>query len=124
VERVIAPDSTILLDYMLHRFTNLIKRLLVYPENMLKNLEKTRGLIHSQRILLELAKKGLNRNKAYQMAQRDAMRCLKEASDFKEIVLADTEIRANLSEEEIEEIFDLDYHTRYIDQIFERVFKE
>ena len=124
VERIIAPDSTILLDYMLHRFTNLIDNLLVYPENMQKNLDKTQGLIHSQRILLELAKKGIDRDEAYRMVQRNAMQSWKKASDFKTAILSDPEIIEILGEEEIENFFDLAYYIRYVDQIFNRVFNE
>ncbi len=124
VERIIAPDSTILLDYMLNRFTNLLAKLLVYPENMLNNLKKTKGLIYSQGILLELAKKGLSRDEAYRLVQKNAMQSWKESSDFKQAILADPQIREVLEEGEVEKIFAPAYHTRHIDRIFERVFKE
>jgi adenylosuccinate lyase len=124
VERVIAPDSTILLDYMLHRFTTIIDKLLVYPNNMMTNLEKTRGLIYSERLLLELTKKGGSREEAYAMVQRNAMKVWEEGTDFKQEVLKDREVMGLLSREEIDECFDLRGHLGHIDDIFERVFGE
>jgi len=120
-ERVILPDSTLALDYMLHKFIEVIKGLKVYPDNMLKNLVLTRGLIFSQRVLLALMDKGLTRQKAYDLVQRQAMRCWQEGSDFKENLAKDKEISQYLKEEEFAEIFDLGYYLRNINTIFKQV---
>jgi adenylosuccinate lyase len=122
VERVIIPDSTILIDYMLNKFTNLIDNLLVYPENMKKNLEMTGGLIFSQRILLELAQKGVTREKAYEIVQRNAMKTWLEHEDFQKLIRQDSEIKKYLSKKEIDECFELKHHLRHVDTIFKRVF--
>ncbi len=122
VERVILPDSTILLSYMTNLMVNLIKNLVVYPENMKKNLLKTQGLIFSQRVLLELAKKGVSREDAYQRVQRNAMSARKNGKSFKNLLLADKEIRKNLSEKDIKRVFSVKYHLKNIDFIFNRVF--
>jgi adenylosuccinate lyase len=122
VERVIVPDSTILTDYMLSRMTGLIERLVVYPENMKKNLELLKGLIFSQQILLALADAGATREDAYTMVQTQAMRVWAEKHDFKTLILEDKEIAKYLSSEKIEEIFDVTYHLKYIDEIYDRVF--
>ncbi|HUU51172.1 MAG TPA: adenylosuccinate lyase, partial [Nitrospinota bacterium] len=124
VERIIIPDSTILLDYMLFKFTDLIDTLLVYPENMKRNLKMTHGLIYSQRILLELAKKGITREKAYELVQRNALESWEEGVEFYELVSSDEEIKKLLTKEELDACFDLDYHLKHVDTIFERVFKE
>jgi len=124
VERVIAPDSTILLDYMLNRAINLIDNLLVYPDNMMKNVEKTKGLIFSEGLMLELAKRKISREEAYAMIQRNAMRVWEEETDFKEEVLKDPDITKVLSRKEIEECFDLKSHLRHVDEIFKRVFED
>jgi len=124
VERVIAPDSTILIDFMLHRLGNILKNLVVYPERMLENLRKTGGLIFSQQVLMRLAEKGLERQKAYVMVQRNAMRVWEEGRSFQDLLLADGEIRKYLDKDEIEKIFDLKYHLKHVDAIFERVFGE
>ena len=121
VERVILPDSTVLLDYMLVKFTNLMDNLVVYPENMLKNLKLTRGLIFSQRVLLALIEKGLLREEAYELVQRNAMQTWRTEQEFKELVKKDQKIIEYLNSAEIEEIFDFDYHTKHIDYIFKRV---
>ena len=120
VERIILPDATILLDYMLHRFSGVIEKLMVYPENMLENMEKTHGLVFSQRLLLMLIDKGLNRENAYDTVQPLAMKAWEEKRDFQELVKADQTIRENLSESEIEQAFDLAHHTRRVDEIFSR----
>ncbi|UCD83912.1 MAG: adenylosuccinate lyase [Deltaproteobacteria bacterium] len=120
VERVICPDSTILVDFMLNRITNLIDKLVVYPERMKENLELTRGQIFSQQLLLELARKGASREQAYRFVQRSAGKSKKE--DFKQEVLKDKDIRRYLSKEEVEACFDPRYHLRYVDLIFKRVF--
>lgn len=122
VERVIAPDTTILIDYILNRFTGIIKNLVIYPERMEKNLNILKGLIFSQQILLSLAESGVTREDAYRMVQTQAMRVWKDEQDFKTLILKDKEICSHLSEEKIEEIFDLNYHLKYINAIFDRVF--
>lgn len=123
VERVIIPDSTILIDYMLCKFKDLIDNLLVYPENMKRNIEMTHGLIYSQRILLELAKKGITREKAYELVQRNALKSWEEGVEFYELVSNDNGIKKLLTKEELDTCFDLDYHLKHVDTIFERVFK-
>jgi adenylosuccinate lyase len=120
-ERVIIPDSTILLDYMLNKFIEVVTGLNVYPDNMLANLVRTRGLIFSQRVLLELMDKGLTRQKAYDLVQRLSMKSWKESSDFKENLLKDKEALLYLSPKELDKIFDLDYYLRHVDKIFHRV---
>ncbi|MBW1900366.1 MAG: adenylosuccinate lyase [Deltaproteobacteria bacterium] len=122
VERVIGPDSTILTDYMLHRMTGIIDRLVVHSDRMIENLNKMKGLTFSQQILMKLATKGLERQEAYVMVQRNAMKVWEEGLDFKGLILADQEIGKHLNKNEIEELFDLDYHLKYVDEIFERVF--
>jgi adenylosuccinate lyase len=124
VERVIAPDSTILVDYMLHRLTTIIDNLLVYPENMVRNLEKTKGLIFSERLMLELTKRKISREDAYSVVQRNAMRVWEEGTDFKQEILKDAEITEVLSRKEIEDCFDLHGHLGHVDEIFKRVFEE
>ena len=120
VERIILPDATILLDYMLHRFSSVIEKLMVYPENMLENMEKTHGLVFSQRLLLMLIDKGLNRENAYDTVQPLAMKAWEEKRDFQDLVKSDQTILENLSESEIEQAFDLAHHTRRVDEIFTR----
>ena len=124
VERVIAPDSTILLDYMLNRAINIIDNLLVYPDNMMKNVEKTKGLIFSEGLMLELTKRKISREEAYAMVQRNAMRVWEEETEFKEEVLKDPDITKVLSRKEIEECFDLKSRLRYVNEIFKRVFED
>ncbi len=123
-ERVIMPDSTILLDYMLNKFIEVIDGLLVYPENMLNNLVKTKGLFFSQRVLLELMDKGLARLEAYDLVQRCAMQVWKENVDFKETLLSDLGVSKYLTKGDLERIFDLDYYLRNINKIFSRVFAQ
>lgn len=124
VERVIGPDGTILMDFMLNRCVGLIENLVVYPENMLKNLNQMRGLIFSQRVLLKLATAGASREQAYSLVQRNAMKVWEQGKDFLEELLADTDVRGYLPEEEIREAFDLGYHMKHVDTIFARVFGE
>ena len=124
VERMIGPDATVTLDFALARLTGVIEKLVVYPENMEKNLNKFRGLVHSQRVLLALTQAGVSREDAYRLVQRNAMRVWQEGADFLEELLADKDVRAALSEEEIREKFDLSYHTKHVDTIFGRVFGE
>jgi len=124
VERMIGPDATVTLDFALARLTGLIENLVVYPENMEKNLNKFRGLVHSQRVLLALTQAGVSREDSYRLVQRNAMKVWEQGADFLEELLADKDVRAALSEEEIREKFDLGYHTKHVDTIFKRVFGE
>lgn len=124
VERVIGPDATILAHFMLHRFTRLVAEMRVYPERMRENLEITGGLVYSQRLLLELARKGVARQTAYVFVQRNAMKFYEEGMDFLEALLADEELRTYLDEGEIRAVFDLGYHTQHVDTVFQRVFGE
>jgi adenylosuccinate lyase len=124
VERVIAPDSTILLDYMLDRMTRLIDQLVVHPQNMKRNLERTRGMIFSEGVLLKLVQKGLSREEAYALVQRAAFRALQGGKDFRRILLQDRSILQHLKPREIQECFDLSYWLRHVDSIFRRVFKK
>ena len=120
-ERVILPDSTILLDYLLVRFREILEGMRVYPESMRRNLNATRGVIFSQQVLLTLAKAGASREAAYHMVQRNAMRAWEEGEEFKTLLLNDPDVRAVLSEGAIESCFDLGYHLRHVDEIFRRV---
>lgn len=122
VERMIGPDATVTLDFALARMTSVIDKLLVYPENMMRNLNKFRGLVHSQRVLLALTQAGVSREDSYRLVQRNAMKVWEEGKDFLEELLADQEVRAALSEADIREKFDLGYHTKHVDTIFKRVF--
>ena len=122
VERVIAPDATIALDFALARLASLIDRLIVYPENMRRNLDRLGGLVNSQRFLLALTQKGASREEAYRLVQRNAMPVWRGEGDFKTLLTKDAEVRRYLSEEEIAKEFDLDYHLKHVDTIFERVF--
>jgi len=122
VERVIAPDATILIDYMLNRFTSLIENLIVYPENMKANLEKMGGLIYSEAVLLLLTKKGLSREEAYGVVQRNAMRGWEKGEDFKTLLSQDEGIKRLLTQEELDAVFDVRSHLKHIDDIFRRVF--
>lgn len=123
VERVIGPDATVLLDFMLHRFAGVVEGLVVYPENMMANLEQTGGLVFSQRVLLALVGKGLERQQAYVYVQRNAMPVWEEGKDFLTLLLADEGVRENLSEDEVRDCFSLEWHQRHVDSIFDRVFK-
>ncbi len=122
VERGIGPDATIHLDFALARLTGVIEKLVVYPGNMMSNLNKFRGLVHSQRVLLALTQKGVSREDAYRLVQRNAMKVWEEGKDFMTELKGDAEVTAVLSEAEIEEKFDLGYHTKHVDTIFARVF--
>ncbi len=122
VERMIGPDATITLDFALARLTGVIDKLLVYPDNMMKNMNKFRGLVHSQRVLLALTQAGVSREDSYRLVQRNAMRVWEEDRDFLTELLADEDVRKALSEEEIRDKFDLGYHTKHVDTIFRRVF--
>lgn len=120
VERVILPDSCILLDYMLHLFNRVIENLNIYPENMRINLEKTLGLVFSQRVMLALIGKGVLRETAYEWVQRNALYAWANKCDFQFLVLEDKDIMSKLNPQEVEKLFDYDYHTKNIDYIFER----
>jgi adenylosuccinate lyase len=122
VERMIGPDATITLDFALARMAGVIEKLLVYPDNMLKNMNKFRGLIHSQRVLLALTQAGVSREDSYRLVQRNAMKVWEHGKDFLEELLADADVRAALPEAAIREKFDLGYHTKHVDTIFRRVF--
>ncbi|WP_127900479.1 adenylosuccinate lyase [Solirhodobacter olei] len=124
VERAIGPDATITLDFALNRLAGVIEKLLVYPENMQRNLDRLGGLVHSQRVLLALTQKGVSREDAYRLVQRNAMRVWEAGADFRTELKADAEVRAALSEAEIDEKFDMGYHTKHVDTIFARVFGE
>ena len=126
VERYIGPDATITLDFGLARLTGVIDKLLVYPERMQKNLDKMGGLVHSQRVLLALTQAGVSREDAYRLVQRNAMKVWDSdgALSLMELLKADTDVTAALSEAEIEEKFDLGYHFKHVDTIFSRVFGE
>ena len=121
VERIILPDSTIALNYMFHTLTPILDGLLVYPKNMIASLSKTKGLIYSQRVLLELMKKGLAREAAYEIIQRCAMQVWQETSDFKDILNRDRKVRKYLKPGQIDACFDVKYYTRHTDLIFKRV---
>jgi adenylosuccinate lyase len=122
VERVIVPDTTILIDYMLNRLAGVVGRLVVYPERMRHNLNLTKGLIFSQQVLLALAKRGVSREEAYRMVQNQAMKAWQENKDFKELLINDRHITEHLDMDQIQAIFDLDLQLRHVDTIFARVF--
>jgi adenylosuccinate lyase len=122
VERMIAPDATATLDFALARLATIIDKLVVYPATMLKNLERLGGLIHSQRVLIALTQKGAAREDAYAMVQRNAMRAWQGQGDFLTLLMADNDVRKHLSAAELKENFDLGYHFKHVDTIFERVF--
>jgi adenylosuccinate lyase len=124
VERVIVPDSFIALDHMLRRFTRIVSGMVVYPERMRENLERSRGVVFSGTVLLELAQRGVSREQAYEWVQRNAMRAFHEHRDFKALLLADAEVGRVLGPAEIEHAFDLDAQLRHVDDVFERVFHE
>jgi adenylosuccinate lyase len=122
VERMIGPDATITLDFALARLAGVIDRLVVYPEAMRKNLDRLGGLIHSQRVLLALAQKDVARDDAYALVQRNAMPVWRGEGEFLELLKADKDVSKVLSGKELEALFDLGYHLKHVDTIFERVF--
>ena len=122
VERMIGPDATVTLDFALVRLTGVIDKLLVYPENMQKNMDKLGGLVHSQRVLLALTQKGASREDAYRLVQRNAMPVWRGEGNFLELLKADADVKKYLTDADIEERFDLGYHTKHVDTIFARVF--
>src|SRR6266852_3095789 len=121
VERVIGPDATVTLDFMLHRFAGLIEGLRIYPERMRENLEATRGLVFSQPVLLKLIERGMERQAAYVLVQRNAMKVWDEGKDFKTLLAQDPEVKKLLSPQDLDAAFDLDHELRHVDAVFERV---
>ncbi|HEY8138955.1 MAG TPA: adenylosuccinate lyase, partial [Methylocystis sp.] len=124
VERMIGPDATVTLDFALARLTGVIENLLIYPENMKKNLDRLGGLVHSQRVLLALTQKGVSREDAYSLVQRNAMPVWRGEGEFRALLGADKEVSAKLSPSELDDLFDLSYHFKHVDTIFARVFGE
>ncbi len=122
VERMIGPDATVTLDFALARLTGVIDKLVVYPQRMLDNMNKLGGLIHSQRVLLALTQAGVSREDAYRLVQRNAMKVWEEGADFLALLKGDDEVSSALSDEALEVLFDLSYHTKHVDTIFRRVF--
>ncbi len=124
VERMIAPDATITLDFALARLTGMIDKLIVYPENMKKNMDRLGGLVHSQRVLLALTQGGVSREDAYEIVQRHAMKVWREGGDFLSALKADKQVTKAVPAKQLAELFDLGYHTKHVDRIFSRVFRE
>jgi adenylosuccinate lyase len=122
VERMIGPDATVTLDFALARLTGVIDKLVVYPDNMRKNLDRLGGLVHSQRVLLALTQKGVAREEAYRLVQRNAMKAWQDGGDFLALLKADQDVRKHLSADELAANFDLDFHFSHVDTIFRRVF--
>jgi adenylosuccinate lyase len=122
VERMLGPDATVTLDFALHRMTGVIDRLLVYPNNMRRNLDRLGGLVQSQRVLIALTQKGMTREEAYRLVQKHAMRVWQGDGDFLSLLTADAEVSKVLSASELEALFDLEFHTKHVDEIFARVF--
>ena len=122
VERGIGPDATVHLDFALKRLAGVIDKLLVYPENMQRNLDRLGGLVHSQRILLALTQKGMSREASYAAVQRNAMPVWRGEGNFLDLLKKDKEVSAHLKPAELEALFDLGYHTKHVDTIFKRVF--
>jgi adenylosuccinate lyase len=121
-ERMFGPDATVTLDFALNRLAGVIEKLLVYPANMQKNLDRLGGLVHSQRVLIALTQKGASREDSYKMVQRNAMPVWRGEGDFRTLLKADAEVKKYLSDDEIDEKFDLGYHLKHVDTIFKRVF--
>jgi adenylosuccinate lyase len=122
VERMIGPDATGTLDFALARLAGIVDKLVVYPANMRKNLDRLGGLVHSERVMLALTQKGLAREDAYRLVQRNAMRAWKEETEFASLLKADHEIRKHLSEAELTQLFDMEHHIKHVETIFARVF--
>ena len=123
-ERMFGPDATVTLDFALNRLAGVIDKLLVYPANMQKNLDRLGGLVHSQRILIALTQKGASREDAYKLVQRNAMPVWRGEGDFQALLKKDADVRKYMSDAEIAELFDLGYHFKHVDTIFKRVFGE
>jgi adenylosuccinate lyase len=124
VERGIAPDTTIHLDFALRRLASVMERLVIYPENMAKNIDRLGGLVHSQRVLLALTQKGVAREAAYAAVQGNAMKVWRGDGNFLDLLKADPVVRPQLSDAELGELFDLGYHFKNVDRVFSRVFGE
>ena len=122
VERMIGPDATVTLDFALHRLTQVVDKLMVYPDAMKENLDKLGGLVFSQRVLLALTQAGMSREDAYAAVQRNAMKVWEEGADFQALLKDDPEVSEKLDEASLTSLFDLEYHTKYVDSIFARVF--
>jgi len=122
VERIIGPDATVALDFALHRMAGLIDKLVVYPENMRRNLERLGGLVHSQRVMIALTQKGIAREDAYRLVQKNAMAAWQGKGDFLALLKADADVAKALPPAELEPLFDLGYHLKHVDTIFGRVF--
>ncbi len=122
VERGIAPDACVHLDFALRRLANVIENLLVYPENMQKNLDRLGGLVHSQRVLLALTQKGMSREDSYSAVQRNAMKVWRGEGNFLDFLAADEDVSKFFTRAELEPFFNIDYHTKHVDTIFQRVF--
>jgi len=122
VERMIGPDATVTLDFALARLTGIIDKLIVYPDNMLKNLDRLGGLVHSQRVLLALTQKGVAREEAYSLVQRNTMKAWAGEGNFLSLLKADKDVRKHLSDAELVDQFDLKFHFAHVDTIFRRVF--
>lgn len=120
-ERIIIPDTTILLDYMLNRFSNLVKNLTVFPENMLRNMDATYGLIYSQRVLLKLVDKGMSREEAYDLVQPKTAQAWDEQIQFRPLLEEDEQISQLLSTEELDDAFNYQHHLKNVDQVFKRL---
>ena len=123
VERVIGPDSTILVDFMLHRLSRMVKNLVVHPDHMRENLNRLKGLIFSQQVLIKLTSRGLGRQEAYELVQRNALKVWDTGREFKVLLSEDPEIMKHLSDKELEELFSVEYHLKHVDDIFQRVFQ-
>jgi adenylosuccinate lyase len=121
---MIGPDATVTLDFALNRLAGLVDKLLVYPANMQRNLDRLGGLIHSQRLLIALTQKGASREDSYKLVQRNAMPVWRGEGDFQVLLKKDADVKKYLSDAEIDEQFDLGYHLKHVDTIFRRVFGE
>jgi adenylosuccinate lyase len=122
VERMIGPDATATLDFALNRLAGIVDRLVIYPDNMRRNLDRLGGLVHSQRVMIALTQKGVAREDAYRLVQRNAMRVWRGEGDFLTFLKADKDVRKHLSEAELATNFDLAHHFKHVDTIFKRVF--
>ncbi len=122
VERGIGPDATVHLDFALRRLAGVMERLVIYPENMLKNLDRLGGLVHSQRVMLALTQKGVGREDAYAAVQRNAMKVWRGEGRFIDFLKEDPDVRSHMTDEELEDLFDLDYHFKHVNGVFDRVF--
>jgi adenylosuccinate lyase len=119
---MIGPDATVTLDFALNRLASLIDKLVIYPDNMAANLDRLGGLVHSQRVLIALTNKGVSREDAYRLVQRNAMQAWRGKGDFLTLLKADKDVLAHMSAQEIEQNFDLSHHMKHVDTIFKRVF--